>query len=252
VLDQITPDIDISLSSIDPETRTILIKTDSGIVPIESVSQGTISVLCWVGVVLQRLYEVHGDLDDPEQGGALVIVDEVDAHMHPGWQQELAGRMRDLFPAAQIIATTHSPLMISSSEPEEVVLVYRSETGVKVERPHFDARGLRADQILTSPLFRLQSTRDAKTRAYLNTYTDLVWREDLNAVDQQRLEEAARALDVRLPSAAESTQARQAFAVLNESINEKVMSMAAEDKEELMKEVRVQLQEAVTGSKRPS
>src|SRR5947208_3800527 len=59
-------------------------------------------------------------------GAALVLIDEIDAHMHPKWQQLFVSAFRDRFKKVQVIATTHSPLLVGSLKPEEIWLVYRA------------------------------------------------------------------------------------------------------------------------------
>jgi hypothetical protein len=90
----------VELDSVDVDQGQINVKTDDGVVPIDSLSQGTSSLLCWVGVLLHRLYEVHGaerTLDFSKLPG-VVMIDEIDTHMHPLWQRLLVGRLRKLFP----------------------------------------------------------------------------------------------------------------------------------------------------------
>jgi predicted ATP-binding protein involved in virulence len=63
---------------------------------------------------LQRLYDVHHALEDPEDGPALVLIDEIDAHMHPAWQRTIAPTLKELFPDLQVLATTHSPMIVGT------------------------------------------------------------------------------------------------------------------------------------------
>ena len=96
---------------------------------------------------------------------ALVLMDEIDAHMHPVWQQVLVPRLKQLFPNVQFIATTHSPLIVAGRSRHEI-LIFRRQPKTKeiiVNRPTHDFRGLRADQILTSPAFGLVGARDIET-----------------------------------------------------------------------------------------
>jgi predicted ATP-binding protein involved in virulence len=102
----------------------ITIKTDAGQVPLEAISQGTGSVMCWIGTLLQRLHETGNDRNQ-SQKSVLVLIDELDAHMHPKWQQMFVDAFRNEFRNVQIIATTHSPLLVGSLKPEEIWLVRR-------------------------------------------------------------------------------------------------------------------------------
>jgi predicted ATP-binding protein involved in virulence len=253
VIDELTPGVTISLHSVNLKTKEVTVHTDDGDIPIESISQGTTSLIGWIGILLQRLYEVYGNGESPRKRYALVLIDEIDAHMHPAWQQTIAPALKRIFPNVQFIASTHSPLIVTELSKEQV-LVARRDPGtnrVTVSRIDQDISGLRADQILTSPLFRLESTRDAETHHALMHYTELAARESLTPREQSELEEAAKLLKVRLPEPAEREEARRAFSLIESALNEKIQNVPSDKKQRLMNEVMVQLQETVTGSRRP-
>ncbi|MCC6536844.1 MAG: AAA family ATPase [Bryobacterales bacterium] len=165
IVGRLTEGVAIEEPAVNPSTRQVTVKTNDGIVPLDYISQGTASLLSWVGVVLQRLYEVFGKLDEPSKRHAIVLIDEIDAHMHPGWQQMLTVRLEEIFPNVQFIATTHSPLIIGGLTGQQVLLFERDPARptapIEISKPRLDFRGLRADQILTS-VFGLLSSRDAR------------------------------------------------------------------------------------------
>jgi hypothetical protein len=125
LLQRFTPDLCLKLHAIDKTTMEISVDTDGGVVPLESVSQGTGSVMSWVGTLLQRLSET-GNAAEARQGAALVLIDEIDVHMHPAWQQIIVGVFRKNFKAVQVIATTHSPLLVGSMKSDEIWRVQRA------------------------------------------------------------------------------------------------------------------------------
>ena len=125
ILGELTPGVKCSFSSVDRSTWEVMVKTDDGEVSIDLLSQGTSSIFGWVGILLQRLYEVFPNAPEPEKQPALVLVDEIDAHMHPEWQQTLVPMLRKRFAQLQVIATTHSPLIVGNMEPREVYRLRR-------------------------------------------------------------------------------------------------------------------------------
>src|SRR5262249_46483597 len=127
IVGEVTQGLDIRFKEVTPDFR-VLVETPDGVVQIEALSQGLTSLLSWIGIVVQRLYEVtpmRPDVDDAMQGYALILMDEIDAHMHPLWQQQLLGRLKKLLPNVQVIATTHSPLVVAGLEVEEVTRFLR-------------------------------------------------------------------------------------------------------------------------------
>jgi hypothetical protein len=152
------------------------------------------------------MYETRQSLSEsPETAPALVLVDEIDVHMHPEWQQKLVPKLRELLPQLQVIATTHSPLIVSSMHAGEVVRFIRNdENRLDVARLEDKILGYRADQVLTSPAFSLASTRGGTSEERIARYTQLLGKSkltDLESAEMTRLRETLR--DLLAPSETE-------------------------------------------------
>lgn len=80
---------------------------------ILQLSQGEKTLMALVGDIARRLAMMNPALDDPLQGPGIVLIDEVDMHLHPTWQREIIRNLTRTFPNCQFILTTHSPLVIS-------------------------------------------------------------------------------------------------------------------------------------------
>lgn len=98
----------------------VLFKTPTGTVPIESLSDGFRSVFVIVSDLLLRLSLAAPRPEDILAQEAVCMIDEVDAHLHPRWQERVIPSLRALFPCVQFIATTHSPIVVSTASPYEV------------------------------------------------------------------------------------------------------------------------------------
>ena len=117
--------------------------------PIQKASQGTLSVLAIFGLIYNFLKSVFPgvkETDLPNQP-AIVFIDELDAHLHPSWQQKIIGLLREHFPNVQFIVTAHSPLVVAGCKEGEVAVLRKAESGfvVKVFEQDFigcDAREL--------------------------------------------------------------------------------------------------------------
>ena len=264
VISEVTPGLKISFAEVKDRTFEVMVRTDDGVVPLEAVSQGTSSLLGWVGVLLQRLYEVYGSktIKDSEYGStatmtiaprmryALVLIDEIDAHMHPKWQQLIVGKLREIFPNVQFIATTHSPLIVAGMEQNEVCLIRRESDGrVGLSRPPLDMRRWRADQVLTGPMFDLASTLPPHVYSALQRYSALAVREDLSAAETKELKDLEGQIDSPTLSSFEREEARDAFKVVEEALNEKIASMPSDKREQILKEARAQVIERTTKSR---
>ena len=155
----LTGDLKISFKRVDVPNNAVIVDSIDGELPVEALSQGTASLIGWAGVIVQRLHDTAGSKDkEPLERPAIILIDEIDAHMHPGWQQQLTSRLGDLFPNVQFIATTHSPLIVSGLAIEEIKCLTRDPDGTIRLTPLDDyIPSARADQILTSPAFGLKT-----------------------------------------------------------------------------------------------
>ncbi len=93
---------------------------------VNQLSQGEKSLLALVGDIARRLAILNPSLDNPLHGEGVVLIDEIDLHLHPKWQQNLIDKLTKTFPNVQFILTTHSPHIVSDN-PD--VLVYILDNG---------------------------------------------------------------------------------------------------------------------------
>ena len=129
-------------------------------VPFPALSDGYRALLGWIGDLLYHVCETcpSGKRLDENQG--IVMIDEVDLHIHPGWQMALLPRLAQRLPRIQFIVTSHSPLLVGSLEWQNVIIARQRRNGSSsLERATVDVSKLDADQILLTELFGLQSTR---------------------------------------------------------------------------------------------
>jgi phage terminase small subunit len=206
VLDELSEGLTIQRGRVNPDTLEVTVITDDGELPIEAVSQGMTSMISWVGILLQRLYEIYSDDDDPKQHYALVLIDEIDAHLHPSWQQTLVSKLSHLFPNVQFVATTHSPLVIAAMPAHQIFRFIRNAQGKVVQLDvEADMSMGRADQILTSDLFGLDTTLGTSTQERLERYQELLQKSSHTAEEKAEVEKLERELPLRVPLKGETT-----------------------------------------------
>lgn len=96
------------------------------------LSQGEKSLMALVGDIARRLAMMNPSLENPLHGEGIVLIDEVDMHLHPSWQRSIIDRLTATFPHCQFILTTHSPLVISDCKE---VLVYSLDNSELTQVP---------------------------------------------------------------------------------------------------------------------
>ncbi len=87
-------------------------------VPLELVSQGLNNVIIWIGFLIKRLYELTPPEKDFRQTKAIVLIDEIDTHLHPKWQKNILNILSETFANIHFIITTHSPLLVINLKNE--------------------------------------------------------------------------------------------------------------------------------------
>lgn len=87
---------------------------------INQLSDGEKTYLALIGDLCHRLVLANPTIPDPLQGEGIVLIDEIDLHLHPEWQGDFATKLNKVFPNIQFIITTHSPHVISRIEPNKI------------------------------------------------------------------------------------------------------------------------------------
>jgi len=102
---------------------------------INQLSDGEKCLLAMVGDLARRLAIANPSLPDPLQGSGVVLIDEIELHLHPKWQREIIPALTRTFPNCQFIVTTHSPQVISQVKPEGIYILERTDAGIVAMRP---------------------------------------------------------------------------------------------------------------------
>jgi hypothetical protein len=123
-------------------------KTPDGEMPLNVLSQGTQSILQWcyqVTIGYSEFYDFPDGLDDKP---GILIIDEIDAHLHPSWQRRILPALTQMFPSLQIFCAAHSPMTLAGLRAGQVQLLKRDEQGhVTVSRNETDILGWTVDEI---------------------------------------------------------------------------------------------------------
>jgi predicted ATP-binding protein involved in virulence len=91
---------------------------------LHQLSDGERGLLAMIFDITRRLAIANPEQSDPiSQGKAVVLIDEIELHLHPNWQRTIVERLNATFRNCQFIATTHSPQIVASVQPEKVSLL---------------------------------------------------------------------------------------------------------------------------------
>jgi energy-coupling factor transporter ATP-binding protein EcfA2 len=144
------------------QNRTMFFRLPDGLdVPVHSLSDGFRSFLAFIGDLLSNLVEVATTTLRGTAG--IVLVDEIDQHLHPKWQRSVLSVLAEVFPKLQFVVTSHSPILVGCLPPENIYVSERDEHGrVRVRPADQDLRKRTVDEILRSPYFQLPSTLEPK------------------------------------------------------------------------------------------
>ena len=165
--------------------------TIDGSVPLNTLSQGTQSIVQWLAHLLIGYAEYYNFPDKLEEEPGILIIDEIDAHLHVSWQQRVIPTLTRHFPNLQIFCSTHSPLMLAGLKRGQIQLLRRDENGkVSVSRNESDIYSWTADEILRQ-LLELPTPTDLATSDRLNRLQQLRQKQKLSNKETKELDEVA-------------------------------------------------------------
>lgn len=106
----------------------LLVDRGAATLPIRQLSDGERGVLAMVMDLTRRLAQANPEMTDPAaEAEAVVLIDEIELHLHPGWQRRIVRNLTETFPKCQFIATTHSPQVIGELEHDRIHIMADGE-----------------------------------------------------------------------------------------------------------------------------
>ncbi len=173
----------------------VLLKTHSGWVGVHDLSMGYKTLIAWMVDLASRLFDEYPDSENPLEEPAIVLIDEIDLHLHPSFQRALVKFLLDTFTQTQFIVTAHSPLIVQASENANIILLEKNGDAIQVHQNPINVDHWRVDQILTSELFDLESSRSIKVENLIKEKSILLNNNDISERERERLLEIDEILD---------------------------------------------------------
>ncbi len=155
--------------------RIVATHDDAGELPIEQLSDGVRNTLGLVADLAHRCVRLnpHHGAEAPQRTTGVVLIDEVDMHLHPGWQQEVPAALREAFPRVQFIVTTHSPQVLSTVPKECIRILEVDGDGGTCRTPAQQTAGVSAPDVL-AVVMGVDPAPDIPIRQELNRFRALV------------------------------------------------------------------------------
>ncbi len=166
------------------DDRSIFIQRRNSPLPIGHLSDGYKSLFAMAVDIMREMLK-HWDNLEFAQG--IVLVDEIENHLHPRWKLRVMNALRESFPRVQFIASTHDPLCLRGMFEGEVQVLYRDRDG-RLQRVEElpNVANLRVEQILTSDYFGLATTEDPLRSRALEKLAQYAAREDKDLSKKDR------------------------------------------------------------------
>lgn len=133
------------------------ITKDQQVLRIEQLSDGKKCLMAMVGDLARRLVILNPGHPQPLTAPAIILIDEIDLHLHPQWQRRIIPTLLATFPNCQFLITTHSPHVVTHVQPENLQILEQTEAGIEVNSAS-ESYGKTAERILED-LMGLTTTR---------------------------------------------------------------------------------------------
>ena len=173
---------------------TVVFRTIDGECSMQSLGLGYRTTIAWLVDLAARMVRRYPDSANPIAEPAVVLVDEIDLHLHPAWQRTLMTFLSERFVNTQFIVTAHSPVVVQAAAGANIAVLRREGDQVIIDQRARSIQGWRVDQLLTSDLFDLPSARAAPYDDLLSERRGLLEKRRLTGKDKARL----RILDDRM------------------------------------------------------
>ena len=183
--------------------------TPDGKLPLDVLSQGTQSIIQFLARLLFGYAEYYDFPKDLEEKPGILIIDEIDAHLHPSWQRRIIPTLTQFFPNLQIFCSTHSPLMLAGLKAGQVQLLHRDKNDkVTVSTNELEIAGWTADEILNK-FMEVPNPTDHETAKRLSDLEALTSKQDLSDAEIEKLKTLRRDVHEDLLKGPNSEQVKQ-------------------------------------------
>jgi len=176
-----------SFQYVERESIKPIIKTHGQDVSLGNLSSGNILLVKHLVGLVSRMYGIcrmnNMPLDQMSKMSGILLIDEIENHLHPKWQKSIIGIIRKHFPNLQIVLTTHSPFVISSVADAKIFVCVAKVDHTEIYDSTADYSNLPVDEVLNTPVFNVGP--------FNNEITDLLYKRK-EAIKEGKMGEAEK------------------------------------------------------------
>lgn len=163
-------------------------------VSIDQIGGGYRTVLALVVDLVMRMVQGNPHKEDPLSSEAIVLIDEIDLHLHPSWQQRVLINLAKTFPAAQFIVSTHSPNILATAHPHQIIKLIREGEEISAGHTQFATFGADSGDVMEGVMGVDGRSRHTEFGNKLVTYERLVREGKGKSPDAKKLRKSLKAL----------------------------------------------------------
>lgn len=129
--------------TVDRKRLTVTLNKNGTELDFSKLSDGEKNIIALFGDIARRLAILNENLKNPLDGNGIILIDEIELHLHPSWQRKICKALKETFPNCQFIITTHSPQVLGELKTDELWLL----NNFNIYRPD-SSYGLSSNEIL--------------------------------------------------------------------------------------------------------
>lgn len=173
---------EFSFNRVVASSNEILVNSPSGPIYYEYLSSGFKSCLAIFLGIIKEIEFRFADVQAIEFEG-IVLIDEIELHLHPEWQNKIAGLLSEIFPMVQFVVTTHSPHVIQSADRDQILAFEVRDGQVGLRRlpvSSYGFKGWTVDEVLTD-VMGMTDTRTQLFNQLMDEFTTAIDQEDVTS-----------------------------------------------------------------------
>jgi predicted ATP-binding protein involved in virulence len=178
----ILPDVsDFRFTTTENLNSFVEVQTDYGWIRFSELGYGYQTTIAWVVDLAKRLFDRYPNSQNPLAEPAIVLVDEIDLHLHPEWQRKIIQFLTNQFPNIQFIVTSHSPLVVQSAKQINLVLLEKKGDYVSISQPQFKTttyQGWSVEEILDELMGLGEKTQSETYLALIKQFDEALDKQD--------------------------------------------------------------------------